>query len=599
MKKESLNKYPLFSGLAVLVLLALCLMACTTEMVLAEAAPTNRFEVSADRISAETHSYAAANNRSPQDVLNWLTAQKDSCAMMAGQHIGHGYGTTAGYNDLVLELERQSGRRMGLVEADYFDWDYAEDVVAFNQPLKEHWNAGGLVGLSWSAPNPWTGGDAWDQSNANLNQLLDPNSAAGQQWLRQLDFAASGLADLQDAGVVVLFRPLHEMNGDWFWWGANIHFNDSAPYERLWRHMHQYFTQTKGLDNLLWVYAASPYAGQSWKKPVDFYYPGGDVVDIVALDVYDDNVSADGYEELLALGKPFAFAEIGPLNSRDGSYDNLFMLQQMLSRYPEAVYFLTWHGWMENGVYQHLPVAHNQNASELMNHECVTTLDEIDLGSSPSSGGGAQNDRLLIPYAVPAPVVDGALDEIWGNVTPYPIQQQILGSQGAGDLAAQYRAVYDRTSVYLLVEVQDDVLQNDSADDWWDDDGIEVYIDADLSGGGNYDGQNDYLLGFRLNDGQPRIGGASADLPAGVQLGQTAFNGGYRMEIKIPLAVMGYDAANAGRFGFDIHINDDDDGNGRDGKLSWFATTDNSWQRPDAFGPALLMDKAVYLPAVR
>lgn len=603
MEKGNLNKHALQGALTVLIVLGLGLIACTSEIVLAEATAIENFEQTAENYPAETASFAASNNPSKQDVLDWLTAQKNGCDVLSGQHIGHGYGTSDGYNELVLELERQSGRRVGLVEADYFDWDYAEDVVAFNQPLKEHWDAGGLVGLSWSAPNPWTGGDSWDQANADLNELLNPNTAAGQQWLRQLDFVASGLQDLEDAGVVVLFRPLHEMNGDWFWWGANIHPNDNGPYIRLWHHMYQYFTQTKGLDNLLWVYAASTYAGENWKQPVDYFYPGGGVVDIVGLDVYDDNLNADGYEQMLALGKPFALTEIGPLNQRDGSFDNLFMLEQIINRYPETIYWLNWHGWMENGEYQHLPIAHNQNGVPLMQHECVTTLDEIDLTANPPSGGnnggGPRNDRVLIPYAVPAPIIDGEMDEIWNKVAPYPISHQLLGNQSSGDLAAQYRTVYDRTSVYLLVEVQDDVLQADSAADWWEDDGVEIYIDADLSGGGSYDGQNDYLMGFRLNDNQPKIGGTSAALPAGVELGQTQISGGYRMEIKLPLAFMGYDPANSGRFGFDIHINDDDDGAGRDGKLGWFATTDNSWERPDAFGPALLMDKVVYLPAVR
>ena len=98
-------------------------------------------DVSTIESRAAAQAVSAANNPSKQDVLNWLTAQKNGCEMRVGQHIGHGYGTTAGYQELVLDLEQQTGRRR-LVEADYFDWDYAEDVVAFNQPLKEHWNAG-------------------------------------------------------------------------------------------------------------------------------------------------------------------------------------------------------------------------------------------------------------------------------------------------------------------------------------------------------------------------------------------------------------------------------------------------------------------------
>ncbi|MEM9775858.1 MAG: glycosyl hydrolase, partial [Chloroflexota bacterium] len=299
--------------------------------------------------AADTLTFSARANPNPKDVLRWLESQKDSCASLSGQHVGHGYETEAKYDELVGGLVQQSGRTVGLVEADYHDWNYVRDAEAFNQPLIDHWNRGGLVGINWSAPNPWTGGDVWDQSQADLNELLDPSTAAHAEWISQLDYVAGGLQHLQDNGVVVLFRPLHEMNGDWFWWGANIHPDDNVPYIKLWRQMHQYFTQTKGLDNLLWVYAASTYAGESWKQPVDYFYPGDDVVDIVGLDVYDDGLNASGYEQMLKLGKPFALAEIGPLNQRDGSFDNLYMLEQIQARYPEAVYWLMWHGWMEDG----------------------------------------------------------------------------------------------------------------------------------------------------------------------------------------------------------------------------------------------------------
>ena len=380
--------------------------------------------------------------------------------------------------------------------------------------------------------------------------------------------------------------------------GENIHPDDNGPYIRLWRHMYQYFTETKGLNNLIWVYASSTYNGESWKAPVDFYYPGGDVVDIVALDVYDDDVNAHGYEELLALGKPFAMAEVGPLASRDGSYDNLYMLQQMLERYPETIYFLTWHGWMENGIYQHLPVAHHQNASALMNHECVTTLDEmsIDTGSGTEQ---PRSDKLLIPYGVPSPVIDGVVDDIWSKVPSHSINNQLLGSQTAADLSGQFRMMYDRSNVYLLVEVQDDLIRSNSGADWWEDDGIEIYIDADLSGGESWDGVNDYLLGFRVGDPEAKVGGFSAEMPSSLTFNQRIAGGGYVMEIKIPLAVMGYDRSNGGRFGFDIHINDDDDTGGRDGKVSWFATVDDSWQRPASFGVGYPMDRVVYLPIIR
>ena len=85
-------------------------------------------------------------------------------------------------------------------------------------------------------------------------------------------------------------------------------------------------------------------------------------------------------------------------------------------------------------------------------------------------------------------------------------------------------------------------------------------------------------------------------MPSSLEFGQTQTANGYVIEIKIPLGTMGYQRSNGGRFGIDIHINDDDDGGGRDGKVGWFATVDDSWQRPASFGVGYLMDQVVYLP---
>jgi len=118
--------------------------------------------------------------------------------------------------------------------------------------------------------------------DVDINALLDPSSETHVRWLQELDQIADGLQQLKDAGVVVLWRPLHEMNGNWFWWGGK----DPATFIKLWRQMFDYLTKTKGLDNLLWVY--SP--GSSGK--IAAYYPGDRYVDLAGLDTYTDFVDA-------------------------------------------------------------------------------------------------------------------------------------------------------------------------------------------------------------------------------------------------------------------------------------------------------------------
>lgn len=127
-----------------------------------------------------------------------------------------------------------------------------------------------------------------------LETLLTPGHETHVRWMHELDILAAGLAELQDAGVAVLWRPFHEVNGDWFWWGGK----KPETFIRVWRHMFEYFTKTKGLNNLLWVY------GPNHGKHTAEYYDGDAYVDIVGLDAYTDFVDPKhilGYPEVARL----------------------------------------------------------------------------------------------------------------------------------------------------------------------------------------------------------------------------------------------------------------------------------------------------------
>ena len=150
------------------------------------------------------------------------------------------------------------------------------------------------------------------------------------------------------AGGVVLWRPFHEMNGGWFWWGAK----EPEQFIRVWRHMFDYFTKTKGLDNLLWVY--SPNHGN---KTAD-YYAGDQYVDIVGLDAYTDFVDPQhirGYEAVARLPKPFGFTEFGPHGPHNppGNYDYPRLLDGVQKHFPKTTFFLAWHNKWSLGRNEH------------------------------------------------------------------------------------------------------------------------------------------------------------------------------------------------------------------------------------------------------
>jgi mannan endo-1,4-beta-mannosidase len=87
-----------------------------------------------------------------------------------------------------------------------------------------------------------------------------------------MDAIAVQLKKFSDAGIPVLWRPLHEADGGWFWWGAK----GPKPFKALWRLFYHRLTDEHQLHNLIWVY--------SGEKPD--WYPGNDVVDIIGVDAY-------------------------------------------------------------------------------------------------------------------------------------------------------------------------------------------------------------------------------------------------------------------------------------------------------------------------
>jgi len=114
---------------------------------------------------------------------------------------------------------------------------------------------------------------------------LDETSPAYAQIDAGIDLIAGELKRLQEAGVTVLWRPLHEASGNggdgWFWWGRKRSDGvaGSAAYVQLYRHMFDRLVRVHGLHNLIWVWNGQ---GAAW-------YPGDDVVDVVGWDVYDDS----------------------------------------------------------------------------------------------------------------------------------------------------------------------------------------------------------------------------------------------------------------------------------------------------------------------
>lgn len=181
---------------------------------------------------------------SPDELSNKV--QKISQAYV-GVH-GYEMGAISGQSDATEAAQRKN------VVDSAIRWDRSGGIVTmtFHEALP-------------GRPLTWANVQA-KVSQAEFNKYVTPGTAQYNLLIADLDKVAVSLKQLRDAGVPVLWRPYHEMNGDWFWWGNKTNFN------QLWNIMYDRFTNTHQLNNLLWVW--SPNAPNSYTVPYTPKYPG-------------------------------------------------------------------------------------------------------------------------------------------------------------------------------------------------------------------------------------------------------------------------------------------------------------------------------------
>lgn len=180
----------------------------------------------------------------------------------------------------------------GLENGDSENLDHVSFADIRREIIAQH-ERGGIVTLSWHCRNFVNGKTAWDPQGGETAWLLD---GAG---LARLDNAIKKVADFisslhtspspigEGRGGAVIFRPWHEMNGDWFWWGGK----NTTPelYRRFYSHIHE---ELERLCPGQIVWAFSPNLGAT---SMEEYYPGDKCVDLVGIDIYDFDNNARAY----------------------------------------------------------------------------------------------------------------------------------------------------------------------------------------------------------------------------------------------------------------------------------------------------------------
>ncbi|WNV84644.1 glycosyl hydrolase [Umezawaea sp. Da 62-37] len=278
-------------------------------------------------VSPQAQAFPASSRQNVINYLNSIAGRN----IVSGQHNKEPASNPGQYTQQVKDV---TGQYPGLWGGDlmFNPQDVANRQRVVDQ-AKTEWANGSLVALTWHVCTPtggstcaFDGGVKTSISNDQFNQVVTDGTALNTAWKNRLREAVPYLQQLKAAGVPVLFRPLHEMNESWNWWGNRPGPNGGA---RLYQITHD-FMVSQGLDNLIWVWNVQDNPNANWAS----YYPGSQYVDVVSLDVwYKGYPSSGDYQQIqnIAAGKPIALAETGKVPNAS-----------LLDSQTRWAYFMVW-----------------------------------------------------------------------------------------------------------------------------------------------------------------------------------------------------------------------------------------------------------------
>jgi len=200
-------------------------------------------------------------------------------------------GTAAAHSTNINEaiwVHDQTGKWPAITCFDFIDHTWKDqNWVNYSAPFtlgQDWWNNNGIVSLMWHWRDPLTkSGSMYTYSSSNtsgttfdLSKIADTTSNEYKAMIVDLDVIAGYLKEFKNANIPVLWRPLHEASGTWFWWGAK----GPEPCKTLWKLMYNRFVKVHGLNNLIWVWTSDV------AEDATTWYPGDDYVDIIGMDIY-------------------------------------------------------------------------------------------------------------------------------------------------------------------------------------------------------------------------------------------------------------------------------------------------------------------------
>ena len=255
------------------------------------------------------------------------------------------------------------------------------DSVPFDcirEEIRNHHRRGGVITISWHPRNPvttvdhlntWPEGSAWDATDGVVTAILTEGEVHDRfmTWLERVRTFLSSLTDDEGQPIPIIFRPWHENNGAWFWWG-NTHCTPEE-YRALYFLTQDYISNVQcPMSNIQWSYSPNLDGAMTEEKFLQ-WYPGDERIDLIGLDAYQWGTEEDFVRQtradldfLCAFGKqhhkPVALTECGFINVPDPTWWDRVLLP-ILADYP-LTYALVW----RNAEKEHFGPVPNTEAAE-------------------------------------------------------------------------------------------------------------------------------------------------------------------------------------------------------------------------------------------
>ena len=235
----------------------------------------------------------------------------------AGGH--HEEGWFKGYTENNLVMTEQLWE-MGGIPTYTWHWKVGEDTIFYTQQ-EGYRNAGCTEGVTKTADN----NTCFNYTKAFKDSTckeIDATSQVYKDIVADVDIVSGYFKELEEKGIAVVWRPLHEASGGWFWWGTA----SAECYVQLYRLVFNRMVVTNELKNLIWVWNINtdPKFGYDYSALNAAWYPGDAYVDIVAVDIYDPlndhNSAANYYNKIVSdvgTSKMIALSENGAIPDID------------------------------------------------------------------------------------------------------------------------------------------------------------------------------------------------------------------------------------------------------------------------------------------